>query len=248
MTIKHILIAEDDSEMLIMMSDFLKTKGYMISTATTESQINSVLNAKRVDLILLDVMLGFENGIQICQNIRRDSSIPIILVSALSADYQKMDGYDVGADDYISKPFNPDLLLARLKAVLSRTGRTSSLVYRRKKEKYTFSSWQYDNKKNVAISPDGFQVALSKKETSLLRALLANPFIPLSREEIADAIDVVRKKNQKLDIAQSRAIDVLVGRLRSKIEKNPKEPELIRTERGIGYIFASDVEIENDVA
>ena len=73
MTIKHILIAEDDSEMLIMMSDFLKTKGYMISTATTESQINSVLNAKRVDLILLDVMLGFENGIQICQNIRRDS-------------------------------------------------------------------------------------------------------------------------------------------------------------------------------
>ena len=95
MTIKHILIAEDDSEMLIMMSDFLKTKGYMISTATTESQINSVLNAKRVDLILLDVMLGFENGIQICQNIRRDSSIPIILVSALSADNQKMDGYDL---------------------------------------------------------------------------------------------------------------------------------------------------------
>ena len=221
MTIKHILIAEDDKEMLAMMSEFLKTKGYRISTATAESEISSVLNNKRVDLILLDVMLGFENGIQICQNIRRDSSIPIILVSALSADNQKMDGYDVGADDYISKPFNPDLLLARLKAVLSRTGRTSSLVYRRKK-KYTFSSWQYDNKKNVAISPDGFQVALSKKETSLLRALLANPFIPLSREEIADAIDVVREENQKLDIAQSRAIDVLVGRLRSKIEKIQK--------------------------
>ena len=95
---------------------------------------------------------------------------------------------------------------------------------------------------------NGFQVALSKKETSLLRVLLANPFIPLSREEIADAVDVIREKDQKLDTTQSRAIDVLVGRLRSKIEKNPKEPELIRTERGIGYIFASDVEIEDDVA
>jgi len=119
------------------------------------------------------------------------------------------------------------------------------LVYRRKTERYKFSSWCFDGKINKALSPEGFQVALSKKEINLLKALLANPFIPLTREEIADVIDIDREADQGLNSVQSRAIDVLVGRLRAKLEKNPKDPELIKTERGVGYVLASDVIVEN---
>ena len=246
MTISHILIVEDDIEMRNMITEFLRQNGFRISCASKEEEIKFILKKNRVDLILMDIMLGNENGIEICKNLRAENSIPIVLVSALSADNQKMNGYEVGADDYITKPFNPKLLLARMKAVIKRARRSASLIYRRKTEKYIFSSWSYDGKKNKALSPEGFQVALSKKETSLLKALLANPHIPLTREEIADAIDIEREKDQNLSSVQSRAIDVLVGRLRTKLEKNPRDPLLIRTERGIGYVLASDVLVENE--
>ena len=245
MTIMHILIVEDDIEMRTMITEFLRHKGFKVSTASNEEEMYRVIKASRVDLILLDIMLGGENGIEICEKLRTQNSIPIILVSALSADSQKMDGYEVGADDYITKPFNPKLLEARLRAVLKRARRSTSLVYRRKTERYKFSSWCFDGKINKALSPEGFQVALSKKEINLLKALLANPFIPLTREEIADVIDIDREADQGLNSVQSRAIDVLVGRLRVKLEKNPKDPELIKTERGVGYVLASDVIVEN---
>ncbi len=245
MTIMHILIVEDDIEMRTMITEFLRHKGFKVSTASNEEEMYRVIKASRVDLILLDIMLGGENGIEICEKLRTQNSIPIILVSALSADSQKMDGYEVGADDYITKPFNPKLLEARLRAVLKRARRSTSLVYRRKTERYKFSSWCFDGKINKALSPEGFQVALSKKEINLLKALLANPFIPLTREEIADVIDIDREADQGLNSVQSRAIDVLVGRLRAKLEKNPKDPELIKTERGVGYVLASDVIVEN---
>jgi len=241
----HILIVEDDIEMRTMITEFLRHKGFKVSTASNEEEMYRVIKASRVDLILLDIMLGGENGIEICEKLRTQNSIPIILVSALSADSQKMDGYEVGADDYITKPFNPKLLEARLRAVLKRARRSTSLVYRRKTERYKFSSWCFDGKINKALSPEGFQVALSKKEINLLKALLANPFIPLTREEIADVIDIDREADQGLNSVQSRAIDVLVGRLRAKLEKNPKDPELIKTERGVGYVLASDVIVEN---
>jgi len=228
-----------------MITEFLRHKGFKVSTASNEEEMYRVIKASRVDLILLDIMLGGENGIEICEKLRTQNSIPIILVSALSADSQKMDGYEVGADDYITKPFNPKLLEARLRAVLKRARRSTSLVYRRKTERYKFSSWCFDGKINKALSPEGFQVALSKKEINLLKALLANPFIPLTREEIADVIDIDREADQGLNSVQSRAIDVLVGRLRAKLEKNPKDPELIKTERGVGYVLASDVIVEN---
>ena len=246
MTIKHLLIVEDDIEMRSMITEFLRHNGFKVSTASNEKEIYKIINHNRIDLILLDIMLGNENGIEICKKLRSESDIPIIIISALSADNQKMDGYEVGADDYITKPFNPKLLEARLRAVLKRARRSTSLIYRRNTERYKFSSWYFDGKTNNAISPEGFQVALSKKEINLLKALLANPYIPLTREEIADVIDIDRENDQALNTIQSRAIDVLVGRLRTKLEKNPKDPMLIKTERGIGYVLASEVVIEND--
>lgn len=246
MSIPRLLVVDDDAEMRLMMAEFLRKSGFMVLMAANKSEIDAHLVNGRIDLILLDVMLGKEDGTQICAALRLEQEIPIILVSALSADHQRMKGYEVGADDYIAKPFNPDLLLARVRAVLRRGHRAASLAYRRNTSKYHFNGWIYDGKLDVVLSPDGFEVALSKRETSLLKVLLANPHIPLTRDEIAEALDVTHDAENAVDVFEGRAIDVLVGRLRSKIEVNPKEPTILRTERGVGYIFVADVDVSNE--
>lgn len=243
MSIPRLLVVDDDAEMLWMMTRFLRKHGFMVVTATNRVEIESHLEGGRIDLILLDVMLGDESGINICESLRTEREVPIIMVSARSADHQRMEGYEVGADDYITKPFNPELLLARVRAVLRRGHRSASLAYRRNTSLYEFGGWSYDGKKDIVLAQNGFQVALSKRETSLLKVLLANPHIPLTREEIADALNVTREAGGVLGASESRAIDVLVSRLRSKLEKNPKEPELLRTERGVGYVFSVDVTV-----
>lgn len=243
MTIPRILVVDDDPDMRQMMTQFLRRNGSIALPAATEAEVRSHLGGGRVDLILLDVMLGDENGIEICGRLRREQDVPIIMVSALSADHQRMEGYSVGADDYIAKPFNPELLLARVKAVLSRARRSSSLVHRRNTRRFAFAGWSYDAKRNEVLSPAGVQVSLSRRETALLQVLLANPHIPLTRDEIAAALDVTGETAQTGE-ALGRAIDVLVGRLRSKIEVNAKDPQLLRTERGVGYVFAIDVAAE----
>lgn len=243
MSLPRLLVVEDDPEMSEMMAAFLRKSGFMVFLAVNQNEITKVMDAGRIDLILLDVMLGRENGLDICHSLRQEYDIPIILVSALSADDQRMQGYQVGADDYIAKPFNPELLLARVRAVLRRGHRSSSLTYRRNTSMYAFGGWTYDGKKDVVVAPDGFQVALSKRETGLLKVLLANPHIPLTREEIADSLDFTRAEGHALGTSEGRAIDVLVGRLRSKIEVSPKDPEMLRTQRGVGYVFSVDVDI-----
>lgn len=241
MAIPRLLVVDDDPEMRAMLTQFMRKNGFIALPAATEADIRKQINSERVDLILLDVMLGDESGIDICQSLRKEQEVPIIFISALSADHHRMKGYEVGADDYIAKPFNPDLLLARVKAVLQRARRTSSLAYRRRTKSFRFSGWVYDGKQNEVRAPDGYQVSLSQRETGLLKVFLANPHIPLTREEIATALDVTGESDGAE--ASGRAIDVLVGRLRSKIENDPKSPQLVRTERGVGYVFATDVEV-----
>ncbi len=239
-TIPRILVVEDDPEMCNMMTQFLRQNGSIALPAATESEISRHLETGRIDLILLDVMLGDENGLDICQRLRTEQDVPVIMVSALSADNQRMAGYEVGADDYIVKPFNPQLLLARIKAVLARARRSSSLVHRRNTKTYRFSGWTYDAKRDVVLSPSGVQVALSRREMALLQTLLANQHIPLTREEIAEALDVTGDAAQSQDKV-GRSIDMLVARLRSKIETDPKDPGILKTERGTGYVFSVDV-------
>lgn len=245
MTIPRLLVVDDDNETRQMLTQFLQQNGTIALPAASEADIRRHLDTGRIDLILLDVMLGDENGLEICARLRSEQDVPIIMVSALSADHQRMSGYEVGADDYIAKPFNPKLLLARIKAVLARARRSSSLVHRRQTKTFRFAGWSYDAKRDEVRSPEGFQVALSRRETALLQVFLANPHIPLTREEIAGALDVTGDPSETTADSSGRALDVLVGRLRSKIEKSPKEPQLLRTERGVGYVFAADVMSED---
>lgn len=242
MSIPRLLVVDDDPEMRSMMTQLLQQNGFIALPASSEQEIRAHLSNGRIDLILLDVMLGDENGIDICARLRREQDVPIILVSALSADHQRMAGYEVGADDYIAKPFNPQLMLARVRAVMQRARRSSSLAYRRRTRTFRFDGWVYDGKRDDLHSPEGYLVALSQRETALLKVLLANPHIPLTRDEIVAALDVTGDSDKSE--AQGRAIDMLVGRLRSKIETNPKDPQMLRTERGVGYIFAADISVE----
>ncbi|KAA2316278.1 DNA-binding response regulator [Pseudooceanicola sediminis] len=240
MTIARLLVVDDDNEMRDMLTAFLRRSGFFVMPAASRAEIRTHLSGGRIDLILLDVMLGDDSGVDICAELRAEHDMPIILVSALSADHQRMAGYEVGADDYIAKPFNPQLLLARVRAVLHRARRTPSLVYRRNTERYGFAGWVYDGKRDEVTSPQGYQVALSRRETELLKVLLANPHIPLTREEIAAALDM---GDEGATEASGRAIDVLVGRLRSKIERSAKEPDILKTVRGTGYVMAADVTV-----
>lgn len=244
MAIPRILVVDDDSDMRQMMTQFLRQNGTIALPVATEREVQTHLDGGRVDLILLDVMLGDENGLEICGRLRSEQDVPVIMVSALSADHQRMEGYAVGADDYIAKPFNPELLLARVKAVLSRARRSSSLIHRRNTRTFSFVGWTYHAKTEVVLSPDGVQVALSRRETALLQVLLANPHIPLTRAEIVASLDVANDNSQSTE-AMGRAIDVLVGRLRNKIEVDPKAPHILKTERGVGYVFAVDVEAQD---
>ena len=246
MSVPKILIVEDDLDMQEMMVSFMQRNGFMVIAANNADELTEKLKSQRVDLILLDVMLGDENGISICREIRETNNIPIIIVSALSADQDRLSGFEVGADDYIVKPFNPQILLAKVKAILKRGTKIASLAYRRNTNIYHFNDWIYNGKKDIVISPKGFQISLSKKETKILKVFLTNSHITLTREEIANSIDDNRKEDETLNLAESRAIDVLVGRLRSKIEIDTKNPSLIKTERGIGYIFSTEVEVKDE--
>ena len=246
MSVPKILIVEDDLDMQEMMVSFMQKNGFMVIAANNADELTEKLKSQRVDLILLDVMLGDENGISICREIRETNNIPIIIVSALSADQDRLSGFEVGADDYIVKPFNPQILLAKVKAILKRGTKIASLAYKRNTNIYHFNDWIYNGKKDIVISPKGFQISLSKKETKILKVFLTNSHITLTREEIANSIDDNRKEDETLNLAESRAIDVLVGRLRSKIEIDTKNPSLIKTERGIGYIFSTEVEVKDE--
>lgn len=235
MTLQRVLLVEDDAEMAAMLAAVLQRQGLHVTVAADRAGALAALGAGRVDIILLDVSLGADDGVALCAEIRATQDVPIIMVSALSADHQRMAGYEVGADDYIAKPFNPDLLVARIRAVLRRAGRAPSLVHRRRAGILCFGSgWRYDARLDEVTAPGGWQVSLSARETALLRIFLANPLIPLTRDEIAAALD-------QDEVAEGRAIDVLVGRLRQKTE-----PALIRTERGTGYVFAAEVQRRDD--
>ncbi|MBF5079055.1 response regulator transcription factor [Paracoccus sp. NBH48] len=234
MSLHRLLLVEDDADMAAMLAAYLQRHGLHVTRADSRVTALAALRGGRVDLILLDVSLGDDDGVAICAEIREAQDVPIIMVSALSADHQRMAGYEVGADDYIAKPFNPDLLLARIRAVLRRAGRAPSLSHRKRDSVLRFAGWRYDARRDEVTAPGGWQVSLSSRETALLRVFLANPLIPLTRDEIAAALD-------DDEAAEGRAIDMLVGRLRQKTD-----PALIRTERGLGYVLSAEVARDAD--
>jgi len=231
----HILIVEDDTEIRSLIARYLNTHDLRTSLAAHGQEMDLKLGHDPVDLIVLDLNLPKEDGLSICLRLRKTSNVPIIMLTAKSEEIDRIIGLEMGADDYLPKPFNPRELLARIRAVLRRqaNGRDT-----RSNGIFCFAGWHLDRNMRKLLNPQGAKVTLTSAEFDLLAAFCEYPGRVLSRDQL-------------LEITQGRpagsferSIDILVSRLRQKIETNPHDPEIIKTVRSGGYLFPQAVKAE----
>lgn len=231
---ENILIVDDDREIRESLHKLLKQEGYNVLLSANGQEVHQVLADSRVDVLLLDIMLPGEDGFEICKKLRQEMrDFPIIMITAKDQEIDRVVGLEIGADDYVVKPFSSRELLARIKAVLRRVHpHDAELVT----GVYAFSGWQYDPYRMELQSPEAVVVPLSSSENNLLHAFVMNPQVPLSRDKLLDLTKGVN--NVQFD----RTIDYHVSRLRRKLKDDPRKPEIIKTNWGSGYIFTCNVE------
>jgi two-component system OmpR family response regulator len=227
-----ILVVDDDGQILDLVARFLRGSGFIVHTARDGREMHARLSERGADLIVLDLMLPGASGLELCRELRRTSSVPVVMLTAKGEEIDRIVGLEVGADDYLPKPFNPRELLARVNAVLRRTTPGQMQAGRRPRS-LGFAGWALDVMKRELTSPAGVVVDLSTGEYDLLVTFLEAPQRVLSRDYLLD-----QARNRTLE-PFDRAIDVQVSRLRRKIGDGG---ELIKTVRGAGYLFAADVE------
>lgn len=230
----HVLIVDDDRELLRLLARFLERHGLRVSTARDGREMRQALADWRIELIVLDLMLPGENGLTLCRQLRATSGMPIIMLTAMGEETERIIGLEMGADDYLPKPCSPRELLARIRSVLRRTRSTATSQSQRARI-LVFEGWQLDLARRRLKSPDGFIVDLSPTEFELLAAFAEHPQQVLSRDQLLDLA------HGRGAAPFDRTIDIQVSRLRRKIEPDPKSPELITTVRGGGYLFTPSV-------
>ncbi|MGR4864174.1 response regulator [Caulobacter sp. LARHSG274] len=229
-----VLIVEDDPSLRTLLSRVLREEGFHPLSAAHGAEMARVIDANPIDLILLDIMLPGSNGFELCRALRRSSQVPIIILSARDEETDRLIGLELGADDYIAKPFSNRELVARIRAILRRTqGGAQSAP--RGYQLLAFSNWTLDPGRRELISPEGAVVDLSGAEFDLLLAFVSSPQRVIGRERLLEM------SRTRLADASDRSIDVLVSRLRRKLAAVQAEP-LLRTVRGVGYIFTAPVE------
>lgn len=234
-TAPHILVVDDDREIRDLLSRFLIKHGLRVTSARDGQEMMRSLSECGIDLVVLDVMMPGEDGLSLCRRLRATSSLPVIMLTAMGEDTDRIIGLEMGADDYIAKPFNPRELLARIKAVLRRTQALPAASAPDDAETLQFDGWVLDLGSRRLTSPQGEDVVLSTGEYELLYAFVTHPRRVLSRDQL---LDLARGRSA---VPFDRSIDIQVMRLRRKVEVDPKEPRLIKTVRGGGYIFAAEV-------
>ncbi len=233
-TAPHILVVDDDREIRDLLARFLTKHGLRVSSARDGTEMNKVLDQASIDLVVLDLMLPGEDGLSLCRRLRANSSLPVIMLTAMGEDTDRIVGLEMGADDYLAKPFNPRELLARIKAVLRRFHAPLAAEAPAGNE-IRFDGWTLELGPRRLLSPSGDEVDLSTGEYELLLAFVTHARRVLTRDQL---LDLARGRSAA---PFDRSIDIQVMRLRRKIESNPKEPRLIKTVRGGGYIFAAEV-------
>ncbi len=234
----HILIVDDHREIRDLVSRALGKDGFRVSTAEDGKAMRKVLADARIDLIVLDLMLPGEDGLSLCRALRADSDIPIIMLTAKGDEVDRVIGLEMGADDYLPKPFGSRELIARIRAVLRRNHAREPAAAKDKPKRFRFERWVFDVDRRELLGPDGVAVPLSTGEFDLLLALVEHPQRTLSRDQL---LDLARHRAAN---AFDRSVDTQVSRLRKKIERDPAEPTLIKTVWGGGYIFTPDVSRE----
>lgn len=231
----HILIIEDDAEIQDLLSGLLARNGWHVSQASDGREADAILASSRIDLILLDIMLPGEDGLSICARLRAISTMPILILSAKGDDIDRVVGLEMGADDYLSKPFNPRELEARVRALLRRSRMAQQESWIRAPILYFGNGWQLDTRKRELSDKDGVQTYLTPAEFDLLRVFCERPGITLSREQLIELTQGRKVVNAE------RSVDILISRLRRKLERADISEKLIHTVRSGGYEFIGTV-------
>jgi two-component system OmpR family response regulator len=235
----QVLIVDDDPEIREVVSREVQQQGWIAIMAGSEVEMGAALREQTPDIILLDIRLPDQDGLTIARRLRATSSIPIIMLTGMGSDVDRIVGLELGADDYVVKPFNPRELIARIKAVLRRMSSQPMEVSPSESldhECRRFVGWFLDLSARVLTDPSGRPVSLTNAEFLLLETFVNAPHRVLTREWLLE-----RTHAYEADVFD-RTIDVLILRLRRKIESNPHAPRIIRTERGAGYVFDVDIE------
>jgi two-component system, OmpR family, response regulator len=235
----HILIVDDHREMRDLVSRALAKEGFRVSSAGDGKAMRKVLADANIDLILLDLMLPGEDGLSLCRSLRAESDIPIIMLTAKGDEVDRVIGLEMGADDYLPKPFGGRELIARIRAVLRRNRVREPAPIKDKPKRYRFERWTFDvDKRELIGDDDNVAVPLSTGEFDLLLALVEHPQRTLSRDQL---LDLARHRAAN---TFDRSIDTQVSRLRKKVERDPADPAIIKTVWGGGYIFTPEVSRE----
>ncbi|WEX74466.1 response regulator [Sinorhizobium numidicum] len=232
----HIAVVDDHRDIRDLVGKYLTQQGYRVSVAESGEALRRLLEKGAPDLVVLDIMMPGEDGLTVCRQLRTTTDLPVIFLTAMADGTDRIVGLELGADDYVTKPFNPRELLARIRAVLRRV---NSLPPQRggiRAKMIRFDTWELDTGRRELLGHDGVSVALSTAEFRLLKAFLDHPGLVLSRDQLLDL--TAGRAAESFD----RSIDNQVSRLRKKIESDPKNPSLIKTHWGGGYSFVAEVE------
>lgn len=233
--VPHIAVVDDHRDIRDLVGKYLSQHGFRISLADNAGALRRILQRGAPDLVILDVMMPGEDGLSLCRHIRSTTDIPIIFLTAMTEETDRIIGLELGADDYLTKPFNPRELLARIKAVLRRVNSLPPRRTLQKAKSVNFNGWTLNIARRELIGSDGVAIPLSTAEFRLLMAFLDHAGLVLSRDQLLDL--TVGKAAENFD----RTIDNQVSRLRKKIEADPKSPVLIKTHWGGGYSFTAEI-------
>jgi two-component system, OmpR family, response regulator len=235
----HILVVDDHRDIRDLVGRYLRRQGFRTSEAAGAAEARTQLNAGAYDLVILDIMMPGEDGLSLCRFLRESKGPPVILLSAMAEDTDRIVGLEIGADDYLAKPFNPRELLARIRAVLRRSqDRKVRLEQDETRAKWHFDRWTLCAAERALLDENGVKTPLSSGEFKLLRIFLNRPGQVLSRDQL---LDLTQGRAAK---AFDRAIDNQISRLRQKVEQDPMHPTLIQTIWGDGYMLCTQVKAE----
>jgi two-component system OmpR family response regulator len=237
-TLDHILIVDDDAEIRSLLGEYLRKNGYQVSLVADGKAMWAGHARGKVDLIVLDLMLPGDDGLTLCRKLRAESDTPVIMLTARGDETDRIVGLEMGADDYIAKPFSPRELLARIKSVLRRTRSLPRNLRADDARGISFANWRLDAVARHLVSADGVVTSLSGSEYQLLRIFLSHPNHVLTRDQL-----MLLAKGHEAD-PLDRSIDIQVSRLRQRLRDDPADPRIIKTVRGEGYVLAVAVEVE----
>ena len=215
----HVLVVDDHRDIRDALSRYLQSNGLRVSTAESAAAARRVLKERDIELIVLDIMMPGEDGLSLCRSVREGKGVPVILLSARVEELDRIVGLEVGADDYVTKPFSPRELLARIQAVLRRTNELPPSQRPRLGKRVRFGDWVLNGPERTLTGKDGVAISLSSAEHALLTIFLDHPHVVLTRDQLLE-----RVKGREADAVFDRSIDTQISRLRRKLEEDPRNP------------------------